>query len=149
MHIPQNQPVAGYFCNTLKSNRMKVILVVAIVLFLYFFLSYLVYQRLIKVRWVGFFAISAVYLIFTYLLFFLVIGLVYDRFSDSFYKDSIPADKIILATFFVCSFTGLINVIAAMAGKEAYHQQAGANQVPDLRKPKQKRIIKALASTST
>jgi len=98
---------------------MKEVIVVAIVLFLYFIISYVVYNRLVKTKTIGFILITTSYLVFTYLLFLLMLRFAEYELTPSLYDDSIHVNEIMLAAFFVCTLTAFINIVAAIARIES------------------------------
>jgi hypothetical protein len=111
---------------------MKEVLIVGIVFFLYFFVSYLVYSRLVKSRKLVFVVISAAYLLFTYFLFLLVFRIGDYSLFHLFDAESEIFNGIIIATFFICTLTAFINIIAAMAKKvnKKKREQENKNHLP-------------------
>ncbi|HLK29070.1 MAG TPA: hypothetical protein VKT28_10875 [Puia sp.] len=103
---------------------MKEIIVVAIVLFVYFFISYLIYTRLVKAKGFFFVLISSAYLVSTFFLFQLILRIDQYLLTPVFGEEPIRVNEVIIAAFFVCTVTAFINIIAAMARKEKISENA-------------------------
>jgi len=73
---------------------------------------------MVKAKTPGFIFITTGYLVFTYLLFLLMLRLAEYELSPQLYDDTIHVNEIMLAAFFVCTLTAFINIVAALARKE-------------------------------
>lgn len=97
---------------------MSEIIIIAVLVCFYFFISYLVYRQLVKTKKLLFVVISVAYLLFTYFFLFLFVNFDGYIVPLGFYKALVQIDQTIMSAFFVCTFTAFINIIAAMAGRE-------------------------------
>ncbi len=80
----------------------------------------------------GFILITTSYLVFTYLLFLLMLRLAEYELTPNLYDDSIHVNEITLAAFFVCTLTAFINIVAALSRKENNRKTKAGGQITSI-----------------